>query len=86
MHEFPSLREIIVNLLTDEYGNFIEDIDWVAPRPSTFRVVLKNGESFYLTYTGKSYIAQIEGKKYYLLNLGEDEKSSRSNSQITKKW
>ena len=82
MQKFPSLREVIINLLTDQYGDFIEDIEWVAPRPTTFRVVLKNGESFYLTYTGKSYIAQVEGKKYYLLNIGEDERAAQAISRI----
>ena len=82
MQKFPSLREVIVNLLTDQYGDFIEDIEWVAPRPSTFRVILKNGELFYLTYTGKSYIATVEGKKYYLLNIGEDERAAKAIARL----
>ena len=43
MKKFPELREAIVNLLTDQYDSFLEDIEWVAPRPTTFRIVLKNG-------------------------------------------
>ena len=82
MQKFPSLREVIVNLLTNQYNDFVEDIEWVAPRPTTFRVVLKNGESFYLIYTGKSYIATVEGKKYYLLNIGEDERAAQSIARL----
>ena len=82
MQKFPSLREVIVNLLTDQYGDFIEDIGWIAPRPTTFKVILKNEEFFYLTYTGKSYIATVEGKKYYLLNIGEDERAAQAIARL----
>ena len=82
MKKFPELREVIVNLLTDQYDSFLEDIEWVAPRPTTFRIVLKNGESFYLIYTGKSWIAQVEGKKYYLLNIGEDERAAQAIARL----
>ena len=82
MKQFPELRDVIVNLLTDQYDSFLEDIEWVAPRPTTFRIVLKNGENFYLIYTGKSWIAQVEGKKYYLLNIGEDERAAQAISRL----
>jgi hypothetical protein len=58
------------------------DIQWVAPKPITFRIVLTNGEIFYLISTPKSWIAQIEGKKYYLLNLGEEESACQSISRM----
>ena len=80
MKKFPELREVIINLLTDQYDSFLEDIEWVAPRPTTFRIVLKNGETF--IYTGKSFIAQVEGKKYYLLNIGEDERAAQSIARL----
>ena len=61
---------------------FLASIDWVAPRPTTFRVNLKNGQDFYLIYTPKTFIAQIEGKKYYLLNLNEEESACESIARI----
>ena len=69
--KFPILKKVIVDLLTHEFDNFISSIDWVAPKPTTFRINLKNDFNFYLIYTRSSWIAQIEGKKYYLLNLPE---------------
>ena len=55
--KFPELKDIIVNLLTDQYEIFITDIQWVAPKPTTFRIVLGNGEPFMLTYSPRSWIA-----------------------------
>ena len=63
----------MVDLLTPDFDFFLASIDWVAPRPTTFRINLKNGTSFYLIFTPRSWIAQVEGKKYYLLNLNEEE-------------
>jgi hypothetical protein len=80
--KFPELKNIIVDLLTDEFNKFMSSIDWVAPRPTTFRINLKNGQEFYLIYGKRSWIAQVEGKKYYLLNLPEEERAAEAVSRI----
>ena len=80
--KFPQLKAVIIDLLTFEFDNFLGSIDWVAPRPTTFRINLKNGESFYLIYNGRSWIAQIEGKSYYLLNLPEEEQAAQAVARI----
>ena len=73
--KFPELKKIIVTLLTADFDPFLAGIDWVAPRPTTFRINLKNDQEFYLIWMGRSWIAQVEGKKYYLLNLPEEERA-----------
>jgi len=80
--KFPELKDIIIDLLTDQYEIFVTDIQWVAPRPTTFRIILGNGEPFMLTYTPRSWIAQIEGKKYYLLNLSEEEQAAQAIARM----
>jgi hypothetical protein len=80
--KFPELKSVIVDLLTPEYDSFVASIDWVAPRPSTFRINLQNGQMFYLIYGKRSWIAQVEGKKYYLLNLPEEERAALSIANI----
>ena len=80
--KFPILKKVITDLLTDQYEMFISDIQWVAPRPTTFKIVLANGQFFYFIYTERSWIAQVEGKKYYLLNINEEEQASESIARI----
>ena len=80
--KFPELKAVIVDLLTQQYDNFVASIDWVAPRPSTFRINLKNEQLFYLIYGKRSWIAQVEGKKYYLLNLPEEQHASEAIARI----
>jgi hypothetical protein len=63
---FPTLKKTVENLFTKQYTDFIETIDWVSPKPSTFRIVLKNQQAFYIKWTGSQFQAQIEGKKYML--------------------
>lgn len=71
--KFPELKAVIVDLLGPDYAKFVDSIDWVAPKPSTFRINLLNGQSFYLVYNERSWVAEVEGKKYYLLNLNEEQ-------------
>lgn len=80
--KFPELKNVIVDLLTSDFDSFLASIDWVAPRPTTFRINLKNGQEFYIIYNGRSWIAQVEGKKYYLLNLPEEEHAAEAISRI----
>tara|TARA_R110002012_G_scaffold276709_1_gene463748 strand:+ start:1892 stop:2350 length:459 start_codon:yes stop_codon:yes gene_type:complete len=80
--KFPELKDVIVNLLTHEFDSFLEDIQWVAPKPTTFRIILLNGQSFLLTYSPRSWVAQVEGKKYYLLNLDEEEYACQAIARI----
>ena len=48
--KFPELKAILVDLLTSDFDNFLASIDWVAPRPTTFRINLKNDQNFYLIF------------------------------------
>jgi hypothetical protein len=80
--KFPELKAVIVSLLTPDFDKFLESVDWIAPRPSTFRVNLLNGENFVLFYDPRSWIAQVEGKKYYLLNLDEEEMAAKAIARI----
>jgi hypothetical protein len=84
VNSFPEILPILVDLMTTDNELFIEDISWVAPRPSTFKIKLKNNQFFFLIFTEKSWIAQVEGKKYYLNNLPEAERASEGISRILK--
>lgn len=82
--KFPELKKVIVDLLTADFSYFLSSIDWVSPRPTTFRINLKNNKFFYLIFNSKSWIAQVEGKKYYLLNLPEEQHAAEAISRILK--
>jgi len=80
--KFPELKAVIVDLLTADFDKFLESIDWVAPRPSTFRINLLNGQSFLLSYGGRSWEAQVEGKNYTLINLDEEQRAAKAIARI----
>ena len=80
--KFPNLKKVIVDLFTEQYELFTEDIQWVAPKPTTFRIILANGESFFLHYTPRSWVATIEGKKYYLASIGEEQQAVQTLARI----
>jgi hypothetical protein len=82
LSKFPNLKQVIINLLSEQYELFIDDVLWVAPRPTMFKIMLANGQFFYLTYTEKSWIAQVEGKKYYLSNINEEGRAAQAISRI----
>ena len=80
--KFPELKDIIVSLLGPQFDLFVASIDWVAPKPTTFRINLKNNENFYLVHTSRTFIAEVEGKKYYLLNLNEQQNAQKAIARI----
>jgi hypothetical protein len=64
--KFPSLKAAIVKLQTEDFKQFVESIDWISPRPTSFRINLKNGQEYIIKWTGSGFEAQILGKRYYL--------------------
>ena len=80
--QFPSLKEVIIDLLTKQYKDFIKDIWWVAPRPTTFKVILENDQYFYLIYGERSWIAKVSGKKYYLNNINEEQNAAKAIADL----
>lgn len=80
--QFPTLKEVIIKLLTKQYNDFIKDIWWVAPRPTTFKIILANEQYFYLTYGQRSWTAKVSGKKYYLNNINEEQNAARSIADL----
>jgi hypothetical protein len=82
--KFPTVKKAITSLFTREYPEFVTDVRWVAPKPSTFAVDLKNGQSFNLKWMGKGFEAQIEGKKYYLDTLQDYQQALDKINDILK--
>lgn len=82
LNNVPELIPILIDLMSENFALFVEDIYWVAPKPATFKVTLENGQYFYLTDMKRSWVAEVEGKKYYLLNLGEEEMAISSIARI----
>ena len=52
INQFPPLQKVMDDLFDFQFEPFVKDIEWVAPRPTTFRIKLVNGADFYLTYQG----------------------------------
>jgi uncharacterized membrane protein YgcG len=82
LNHVPDLISILTDLLSPQFNLFVRDIQWVAPKPPCFRVILENDQQFYLSDLGRSWMAEVEGKKYYLLNLGEEEMAMSAIARI----
>jgi len=73
--KYPSLRKTLSYLLTPSFKDYLTGVYVIAPKPTTFKVLLHNGQFFYLTYLGPTYDCQVSGKKYYLMAIGEKERA-----------
>lgn len=71
LSKFPTVKQAVVKLQTEDFKEFVDSIDWISPRPTSFRVNLKNGQDYILKWTGKTFEAQILGKKYLLSNISD---------------
>lgn len=71
LQKFPTLKKTVVRLMTDNFKDFLETIDYISPRPTAFRLNLANGQSFTLKWMGKNFEATILGKRYYLGQLND---------------
>ena len=82
--KFPTLKRQLVALLSEEFEEFIDEVKWIAPKPSTFQVVLQNGEKFFLKWNGSGFEAQIAGKQYALNYVSEFQQALDKLNELLK--
>jgi hypothetical protein len=71
LKKYVTLNELLTELMTPSFKEYLDAIFIVAPKPTTFKILLHNGQYFFLTYLEKAYQATISGKNYYLMTTGE---------------
>ena len=82
LNKYPSMTETLKMLMSDAYKDYITGIYIVAPKPTTFKIVLHNDQEYLLTYLGKAYEASVAGKTFYLQTIGEKERCMRAISRL----
>lgn len=82
LQKYPSLDATMIDLLTPSFRDYVTGIFIIAPKPTTFRILLHNNQEFHLIYSPQAYIAKIAGKKYNLINLSEEEFAINSIAQL----
>lgn len=82
LQKYTSLDDTMVDLLTPSFRDYVTGIFILAPKPTTFRILLHNNQEFHLIYAPDGYVAKISGKKYDLRNLSEEEYAINSIAQL----
>jgi len=82
LKKYPSMTQTLEMLMSGAYKDYITGIYIVAPKPTTFKIVLHNDQSFFLTYLGKAYEASVAGKKFYLQTIGEKERCMEAIARL----
>jgi hypothetical protein len=82
LYSYPTLKESLEQLLTKDFLDYITGIYIIAPIPTTFKVILHNNQYFYMIYMGRTWVAKVAGKKYYLLNVGERGRAIESIARL----
>ena len=82
LNKYPTLQRTLEMLMTPAYKDYITGIYIIAPKPTTFKIVLHNGQFFILTFLGKAYEATVAGKKFYLQTIGERERCTNAIARM----
>ena len=80
--KYPTLKKTLEMLMTPAFKDYVTGIYITAPKPTTFKIVLHNGQYFTLTFLGKAYEASIAGKKFYLQTIGERERATNALARL----
>jgi hypothetical protein len=83
VYRFPGLKNVMENLMSPAFGRYVNHIDIIAPKPTTFKIDLINGQDFTVKYLGnKKWDVKAAGKKYNMQDLGEVERASQSIADL----
>jgi hypothetical protein len=95
IRKYEGLNVALTELMSKDYKQYLTAIFLVAPKPTTFKIVLHNGQYFFMTYMGKKiagtnetdshvYEANIAGKRFYLDNIGIKERAMNAITRLLK--
>lgn len=81
--KFPKLKEALISLMGRDYKAFIEDIKYVAPKPTTFQIDIGD-EYFNLMWAGEKmgFVCEVQGKKYYLTYTSEKQQAIKAINRL----
>jgi hypothetical protein len=83
VYRFPGLKKVMEDLMSPAFGRYVNGINIVSPKPTTFKVDLINGQDFSIKYVGKgNFNIKVAGKKYDPINLGELERASQAIADL----
>lgn len=80
--KYPTLDKTLTMLMSNAYKDYITGIYIVAPKPTTFKVILHNDQDLLLTFLGPAYEATVAGKKFYLQTIGERERCIKAIARL----
>jgi hypothetical protein len=80
--KYPTLNKTLEMLMTPAFKDYVTGIYIIAPKPTTFKIVLHNDQEFLLTFLGKAYEATVAGKKFYLQTIGEKERAINAIAKL----
>jgi hypothetical protein len=65
LQKYPTLNKTLIDLLTEDFRDYITGVYIMAPKPTIFKIVLHNNRYFHLMFMGDNkYEAKVSGKKY----------------------
>jgi hypothetical protein len=83
LRKYTTLNKNLIGLMGKSYKQYLTAVFIVSPKPTTFKVVLHNGQYFFMIYMGDAiYQAIIFGKRYYLSNVGVKEQAMKAISRL----
>jgi hypothetical protein len=82
LKKYKRLHANLTSLMGENFEEYLAGVFIMSGKPTTFKVLLKNGQYFYMTFMGKAYEATVLGKRYYLMNLGEIQRSTMAINRL----
>lgn len=85
LKKYHTLNQLLAELMTPDFKEYLSAIFIQAPKPTTFKIVLHNGQYFFLTYMIDGvYEAVVSGKRHYLSSIGEKERAMKAITRLLK--
>jgi len=83
VYRFPGLKKLMTNVMSPAFGRYVNNIDIIAPKPTTFKVDLTNNQDFTIKYLSKGkWNVKVSGKQYHPDNIGEEERCSQAIADL----
>ncbi len=84
LSKYPQTKKALATFFGPEYPTFVRDIQYIAYKPTTFKVILSNNTNFFLEWAGQGFLVNTPGKKLDISKVDDYQRAQNYINDLLK--
>lgn len=84
LSRYPQTKKALAAFFGPEYPTFVRDVQYVAYKPTTFKIILSNSTNFFIEWSGNGFLVNTPGKKLDISKVDDYQRAQNYINDLLK--